>query len=276
MYLRAVHVETHLPLLRELIRSNPLGILTTAIPSPNFPLLQSSHIPFVLSDPDSTSPVSSRQNEGSTVNSSSSLGTLRGHLARANPQSRALIEHLASAPALPGSDAKILEQEVLVLFTSHAHHYVTPKFYTQTKPDTGKVVPTWDYAAVQVYGKLKVYFDSRSEETGAFLQRQVEELTEASERGIMGYEQPWQVSDAPESYIGLLKKAIVGVEVLIDRMEGKWKMSQESTEGDAQGVIDGFAALEDPVAQEVSRCVQERRKLAEERKASETKVAAKP
>ncbi|KAI0650800.1 transcriptional regulator PAI 2-type [Trametes meyenii] len=269
MYLRAVHAETHLPLLRELIRSNPLGILTTAIPSPNFPLLQSSHIPFVLSDPVSTP--SASKDEGSSADPSPSLGTLRGHLARANPQSRALIEHLASAPALPGSDAKVLEQEVLVLFTSHAHHYVTPKFYTQTKPDSGKVVPTWDYAAVQVYGKLKVYFDSRSEETSAFLQKQAEELTEASERGIMGYEQPWQVSDAPDAYVGLLKKAIVGVEVLIDRMEGKWKMSQESTEGDAQGVIDGFAALEDPVAQEVGRCVQERRKLAEERKASAAK-----
>lgn len=126
-------------MLRKLIQENPLGVLTTAIPSMSSPLLLSSHIPLILDVEDDTS--------------ETEMGRLRGHLARQNPQSTAIIESLQAM----GVTNSTLEHEVLVLFTAAAQHYVTPQFYTQTKPSTAKVVPTWNYAAVQAYGRATIY-----------------------------------------------------------------------------------------------------------------------
>jgi transcriptional regulator len=70
-----------------------------------------------------------------------------------------------------GTSTNTLEQEVLVLFTATSHHYVTPKFYTETKPVTAKVVPTWNYSAVQGYGRATLYFDSKSDVTSEFLSK---------------------------------------------------------------------------------------------------------
>ncbi|KAK0386115.1 hypothetical protein NLU13_5952 [Sarocladium strictum] len=246
MYIRDGHAEADLAVLRDLIRSNPLGHLTTAIRSPNFPLLQISHVPFVLDDADA---------DGANVH-----GRLRGHLARQNPHSKAMIETLTEHPT-PGN---VLEEEVLVIFNAAAHHYITPKFYTETKPATGKVVPTWNYAAAQVYGKAKIYFDTKAEETSAFLGQQVRDLTDHAETNIMNYTgeggrpSQWKVSDAPEKYVDLLKKAIIGIEISIDRLEGKFKMSQEMPQGDRQGVADGLATLPTDAAQWVSKTVQAR------------------
>ena len=131
MYLRPVHTDLELERLHQFIRENPLGIFTTAIQSPNYPLIQSSHIPWVLDVPE----------ENST--SEAKNGKLRGHIARANPQTKAIIETVTKS--LEGKDAVdglngTLEQDVMVLFNGPVHHYVTPKFYTETKPTTGKVV----------------------------------------------------------------------------------------------------------------------------------------
>src|SRR4051812_45012326 len=101
MYLRAVHADATIAQLRKLIRDNPLGILTTAIPSKTYPLIQSSHIPFLLDVQDE--------------NSKTELGILRAHLARQNPQSKAIIDCLQSQQSNTGN---VLEQEVLVLFNS--------------------------------------------------------------------------------------------------------------------------------------------------------------
>ncbi|KAJ6779483.1 hypothetical protein PWT90_00789 [Aphanocladium album] len=247
MYLRSVHADADTATLRRLIRENPLGIFTTAIQSDNFPVIQCTHIPFLLDVEDET-------NE-------SEQGVLRGHMARANPHSKALIEAAQSASASAGG---YLEQEVMVLFNFPVHHYVTPKFYTETKPDTGKVVPTWNYAAAQVYGKIKVYHDSKSEEAGNFLGKQISDLTDLSETSIMGYtaegsaQKGWKVTDAPATYITLLKKAIIGIEIKIDRLEGKFKMSQESTEGDREGIISGFQKLGTDVGATMAETVAER------------------
>ncbi|KAH8884353.1 negative transcriptional regulator [Thozetella sp. PMI_491] len=246
MYLRGVHAESSTRVLRKIIQENPLGLLTTAISSPNYPLLQSSHIPFLIDVQDEAD--------------EKELGVLRGHMARANPHSKAMIETLTEHPK-PGS---VLEQEVLVIFTAAAHHYVTPKFYVETKPETGKVVPTWNYAAAQVYGRAKIYFDSGSEETSQFLAQQIRDLSQHSESKIMGYTgkdgrpEPWTVSQAPERYVDLLKKSIIGIEIAIDRLEGKFKMSQEMGKGDRDGVIEGFASLDSDVGREISKTVQER------------------
>lgn len=163
-------------------------------------------------------------------------------MAKQNPQAKALMEALA-AQQEQGNTSLELPDEVLILFNGPHHHYVTPKFYTETKPATGKVVPTWNYAAAQAYGKIRVYCDSKSEETSNYLQKQVEELSNQSETSIMGYDSPWKVSDAPVNYVDLLKKNIIGIEITIDRLQGKFKMSQEMGQGDQEGVINGFGKL---------------------------------
>ncbi|KAK5996242.1 hypothetical protein PT974_04674 [Cladobotryum mycophilum] len=255
MYLRDVHAETTIATLRQLIRDNPLGILTTAIRSERHPLIQSSHIPFILD-------VANESDE-------TELGVLRGHVARQNPQSKAMIESVQSSAS---SSDYVLEEEVLVLFNSPVHHYVTPKFYTETKPSNGKVVPTWNYAAAQVYGKAKIYFDSKSEETVAFLSKQVDDLSRHSETSIMGYTgsgskpTPWNVSDAPDKYVQLLQKAIIGIEIKIDRFEGKFKMSQEMSQGDREGVINGFGGMGSEIGSQMAEIVRERGHLHEQAK----------
>lgn len=100
--------------------------------------------------------------------SETELGRLRGHLARQNPQSKAIIEEINSLKSV-SSSTNVLEYDVLIIFTSPAHHYVTPKLYTETKPASGKVVPTWNYAAVQVYSRAKVFIDPKLAETSNFL-----------------------------------------------------------------------------------------------------------
>lgn len=252
MYIRAAHAEADLRILRRLVRENPLGLFTTAISSPSFPFLQSSHIPFILDVED----------EGSETE----LGRLRGHLARQNPQSKAIIEDINSQKSV-SSSTNVLEHDVLVIFTSPAHHYVTPKFYTETKPATGKVVPTWNYAAVQVYGRAKVYIDSQSAETSNFLKQQIHDLSEHSETTIMGHTGqgdqpgPWKVSDAPENYVELMRKAIIGVEINVQKMEGKFKMSQEMGKGDSDGVVQGFLGLRTETGRQIADTVLQRREI---------------
>jgi transcriptional regulator len=263
MYLRPVHTDLHLPTIYKFIRDNPLGILTTAIQSPNYPLLQSSHIPWVLDVPDEEPPAGA------------SVGTLRGHLARANPQTKALIEAIAKSQSITdvsNTGNGTLVEEVMILFNGPVHHYVTPKFYTETKPSTGKVVPTWDYSAVQAYGTAKIYFDTSSPETGAFLSKQINDLSRQSEEGIMGYTgqngkpSAWTVDQAPEKYTALLKKAIIGIEIELSSLAGKFKMSQELTDGDREGTINGFQALRTAEGDEMAKTVSERAELLKEAK----------
>jgi len=245
MHLRPGHAEARIPVLQQFIRENPLGILTTAIKSPTYPFLQSSHIPFLLDVPENSS--------------EDSPGILRGHVAKQNPQAKALIDALTTTKS-ETDDAEALElpDEVLVLFNGPHHHYVTPKFYTETKPATGKVVPTWNYSAVQAYGKIRVYCDSKSDVTGGFLQKQIEDLSQHAEMGVMGYASPWNVADAPENYVQLLKKNIIGIEIRIDRLQGKFKMSQEMGAGDREGVIEGFEKLGTEAGKGIAKTVRER------------------
>ncbi|KAI1253705.1 hypothetical protein MGN70_004097 [Eutypa lata] len=255
MHLRDVHADATIPMLRELIRENPLGILTTAISSSTYPLIQSSHIPFVLDVQDESS--------------ETELGVLRCHIARQNPQAKAIIDSLESGPQ---GNAGCLEQEVLVLFNSPIHHYVTPKFYTETKPDSGKVVPTWNYAAAQAYGRAKVYYDSKSDESKEFMSKQIHDLSQYAETSIMGYTGvdkpgPWKVTDAPENYVELLRKNIIGIEISIERLEGKFKMSQELRKGDREGVIKGFGRLQGEIGVQMSGLVKERGDLKDAKKA---------
>ena len=153
---------------------------------------------------------------------------LRCHVARANEQWREI-----------GSRA-----EVLVVFQG-ADHYVHPGWY-ETKRETGKVVPTWNYAMVQVRGLAS------AREDAAWLARQVHDMTEMMEGR---YPDPWSVGDAPTSYIEAQLRGIVGIEVAITSMAGKWKVSQNRSEGDRRGVVDGLCALDDQDAREMAGLV---------------------
>ncbi|PHH63957.1 hypothetical protein CDD81_5176 [Ophiocordyceps australis] len=241
MFLPSVHVEEDPAVLQQLIHDNPLGIITTALPSDQHPFILSSHIPWVLDvDPDEPH-----------------LGRLRGHIARQNPQSQVLMKTAAHSGAT-------LDQELLVLFTAAPQHYVTPKFYVETKPLTGKVVPTWNYAAVEAYGKATVYFDSHSDQTSHFLNRQMHDLSQHAETSIMDYTGrgdrpgPWKVTDAPERYIEIMKKNIIGIEIAIQRLQGKFKMSQEKGKGDSAGIVQGFQRLDSDMGRAMASLVKER------------------
>jgi transcriptional regulator len=142
------------------------------------------------------------------------FGTLTGHLARANPQWR---------NARP-------ETKALAIFVG-PEDYISPGWYP-TKAETGKVVPTWNYLAIHATGKLRFFDDAER------LRAIVTRLTETHEARRA---EPWQVTDAPSGYIDAMLKAIVGFELVIETLEGKWKMSQNRPEADRQGVVAGLA-----------------------------------
>ena len=142
-------------------------------------------------------------------------GTLRGHVARANPLWREF-------------DSGV---EVLAVF-SGPQGYVTPSWYA-TKPETGKVVPTWNYAVVHACGPLVVH-DERE-----WLRALVTRLTEHNEAGRTT---PWQVTDAPADFVDARLGEIVGIAIPVRRLEGKWKMSQNRVPRDRAGVVEGLHA----------------------------------
>ncbi|KAJ5321736.1 FMN-binding domain-containing protein [Penicillium brevicompactum] len=252
MFIPSVHAETDTAVLLQFIRENPLGMLITGIDSSQ-EFLQCTHVPVVLDAPED-------------CDDSAPQGRLRAHIAKQNPQVKGMIESLENK-----DDVITLEQDVLVVFNGKHDHYVTPKYYVETKPDSGKVVPTWNYSAVQVYGKLSLYYDSKSPEAGKFLAQQLHDLSQHTETSIMGYTggerpQPWKVTDAPEKYIELLQRNIVGVQIRIDKLQGKFKMSQEMRPGDRDGVVKGFSKLGGETGEAISSMVEERGILHDEKK----------
>ena len=110
--------------------------------------------------------------------------------------------------------------------------YITPTWY-ETKREHGRVVPTWNYITAHVYGRLVIH------DHPAWVEANVRRLSEHHEAARA---EPWSVDDAPEPYIAGQLKAIVGVEVLIDRVEGKWKLSQNRSDADIAGAIGGLEA----------------------------------
>jgi transcriptional regulator len=162
-------------------------------------------------------------------------GTLFGHFARANPHSRCVT---GGAGAL----------EALVIFAG-PNAYISPDWYA-TKQETGRVVPTWNYVAVHAHGALRLRDDAQ------FLRAHLEALTLQHEGGR---NRPWQVSDAPADFIDQQLKAIVGVELRIDRLEGKWKMSQNRPAADIDGVIRGLNESEAAGDRTVAAIMRERR-----------------
>lgn len=260
MWLRTAHAEFDLPTLRQFIKENPLGTFVTAIESPEHPTIQSTNFPFVISVEDEAS--------------EKELGKLRGHMSKPNPHAKTLIEEVQKTQPSNGS----ITQEVYILFPGPAAAYVTPKFYTETKPSTGRVVGTWNYSAVQVYGTATIYYDTKNEETGKWLQQQIADLSSHAELNIAKHtgegDRPkaWHLGEAPVSYVELLKKNIIGIEVDITRLEGKFKMSQEMSKGDRMGVVEGFKKLGTPLGDEISKTVENRGVIRDEMAARGVKI----
>jgi len=147
------------------------------------------------------------------------FGTLLGHVARANP----LWRDFAA------------EQGALAVFQG-PQSYISPAWYA-TKRESGKVVPTWNYVVVHASGDLRVIDDP------AWLRRFVERLTNRHEAGRPT---PWHVSDAPGDFVAQLVRAIVGIEIPIARLTGKWKLSQNRPLGDRVGAAQGLNAMGRP------------------------------
>ncbi len=156
--------------------------------------LYASHVPTVLKD------------EGP-------FGVVECHLARANPHWQGIAR---------GGEA-------LMIFQG-PEGYITPNWYP-SKPRHGKVVPTWNYAAVHAYGSPAIMTDA------SWLSRHVSELTDQQEHAAPA---PWRLSDAPQAFVESMLRGIVGLRFAIARLEGKWKMSQNRDLEDQHGVADGL------------------------------------
>ncbi|WP_417414591.1 FMN-binding negative transcriptional regulator [Hoeflea sp.] len=144
--------------------------------------------------------------------------TLRAHVSKANPQWR----HIRDGA------------RVLVVFQG-ADTYVTPSWYA-SKAEHGKVVPTWNYAMVQARGAATVH------EGPEWLGQQVNELTDRHEAGRPA---PWKVGDAPEAFVAAQLRGIVGIEISVSQLTGKWKVSQNRPEADRRGVHAGLVSQGD-------------------------------
>jgi transcriptional regulator len=191
MYLPSHFEEARTEVLHAAIRAHPLGLLVTH----GADGLTANSVPFM-------------------VDAQPGLhGTLRAHVARANPVWRAAAD-----------------TEVLVVFQG-PQAYISPGWYA-TKAATGKVVPTWNYVMVQARGRLRAIEDTVA------LHALVTRLTDTHEST---QRRPWAVSDAPGDYIDSMLRAIVGIEIELSGLSGKWKVSQNRPAADREGVRAGLA-----------------------------------
>lgn len=180
MYTPKSYREERLEVLHALMAAHPLGALVRMGEDG----LCADHLPFEIAPPTPDAP----------------FGTLRAHVARANPLWRT-----------DGVDTMVIFQG--------PQAYITPAWYAE-KELSGEEVPTFDYAVVHAHGKLKVIDEP------AWL---LDFLTRLTNRHEADQPQPWQVGDAPPAYIDKLLKAIVGIEIPLARLEGKWKMEQKNS-----------------------------------------------
>lgn len=163
-------------------------------------------------------------------------GTLVAHMARANPQWR----------DLAGDGAA--QREALVIFQG-AHTYISPSWYADPVS-----VPTWNYMIAHVYGVPRIIEDE------THVREALRALVDLHEGG---FEEPWTM-DLPEDYLRKMQRAIVAFEIPIARLEGKYKLSQNRSEGDQRRVIEQLSRSADPTAREVG---EQMRVLAERRAA---------
>lgn len=174
--------------------------------------LQASHIPLLLE------PTQGPQ------------GTLYGHLAKANPQWKALKTGAEALLIFQGADA-----------------YTSPSFYA-AKAEHGKVVPTWNYLAVHMYGRADVFTDP---------ERLLQVVTGLTNKHEASRAEPWAVSDAPADYIEKMLNGIVGFAIPIERLEGKRKLNQNRSAEDIAGVSQGLALSQDPSDRKIAQLMSQ-------------------
>jgi len=191
MYTPKHFEEPRIEVLHELMRARPLATLVTLTSGG----LNANHVPLHLAD------------------TPAPFGTLRGHVARANPVWRDFAKDVEALAMFHGPDC-----------------YITPSWYA-TKQETGKVVPTWIYAVVHAYGTLRIIDDA------VWVRAQIEALTAHNE---VGFARPWSVSDAPHEYTEKRIGAIIGFEIVITKLTGKWKVSQNQPAQNQASVIEGL------------------------------------
>jgi transcriptional regulator len=196
MYIPKHFEENDVTVLHGLIQSRPFG---TWVAWANGELVV-NHLPFLIDA------------------SRGELGTLVGHVARANPVWRAIADATPSIVVFQGTQK-----------------YITPSWYP-SKQETGKVVPTWNYAVVHAKGSPRVIDDKD------WLRAHV---TELSERHEHERPEPWKVTDAPSDFIDALLNAIIGIEIPLDSLHGKWKLGQNRSAADLAGTIAGLSAQGD-------------------------------
>lgn len=191
MYLPSHFSEKRPEILHQLLAAHPLATVVTHGEGG----LDANHLPLLL-DPQA-----------------GPHGTLRGHIARANP----LAQHQGG--------------EVLTIFQG-PQAYISPNWYS-SKAEHGQVVPTWNYAVVHGRGSLRIIDDP------AWLRSLLTQLTDHHEAG---QPHPWQMADAPEAYLTHQLRAIVGIEIPLTALSGKWKTSQNRLAADRAGVVLGLQA----------------------------------
>lgn len=179
---------------------------TLVVTGPNGP--QAAHVPMLVNRDAAGNPVS-----------------LECHVARGNPVAVIAASGARALAIFNGADA-----------------YVTPSLYL-SKREHGRVVPTWNYIAVEVTGDVATFSD------GAQLLTQIERMTDTMEQPTAA---PWSVSDAPAEYVAKLVGAITGLRLTIDSIEGVRKLSQNRPEGDRAGVLNGFTHSSDPSARQLA------------------------
>ena len=178
--------------MHAMMRARPFAILVTQ----GSEGLTATHLPTILK-----------------VEDACPLGRIDCHLARPNPQWKTFTPDVDALMIFQGPEA-----------------YIRPGWYP-SKAEHGKVVPTWNYAAVHAYGRLQTIEDKD------WLLSHVSELSEQQEAP---YEVPWSTSDAPANFLDMLSRGIVGLQFTIRRIEGKLKMSQNRPASDREGVVRGL------------------------------------
>lgn len=164
------------------------------------------------------------------LNKSDQRDVLQGHIAKANPLWKSIKD----------------KSEVLIIFNG-PNCYISPNYYP-TKQENGKVVPTWNYVSVHVKGIVSFIYDEQ------WILTMLKDLTNQYE---VNQPVPWSLSDAPQAYIDKMLSAIVGLEIDILSITGKWKVSQDKTEVNQKGIIKGLSQEADSNAQNIAKLVKE-------------------
>lgn len=208
MYIPKHHEETDTRVLQSLVRAHPLGAWATQGDGE----LIVNHIPFLLDA------------------SRGDLGTLVGHVARANDIWQAFSRTVPSVVIFQGAES-----------------YITPSWYP-SKRAHGKAVPTWNYVVVHAHGLPAVIDDKQ------WLFEHLNELTTTHEadRPL-----PWSIADAPAEFTERMVESIVGIEIPISKLVGKWKVSQNKSDSDKLGVVAGLLEKGDPQSGDMAVLVNE-------------------